>query len=95
MANSLFQQMNQNQQLPNNSMNGINSEAIQSVKRMVGMLKGKNNPMQMLQMLGGQNHQLNQVMQLMNTSNMSPKQLFMNVAQQQGIDPNQIISMIK
>lgn len=95
MANSLFQQMNQSQQLQNSSMNGINPQALQSVKRMAGMLKGKNNPMQMLQMLGGQNPQLNQVMQMMNGSNMSPKQLFMNMAQQQGIDPNQIISMIK
>lgn len=95
MANSLFQQMNQSQQLQNSSMSGINPQALQSVKRMAGMLKGKNNPMQMLQMLGGQNPQLNQVMQMMNGSNMSPKQLFMNMVQQQGIDPNQIISMIK
>jgi hypothetical protein len=62
---------------------------------MASMLKGKGNPMQILQMMGGQNPQLNQIMNMVNSKGMTPKDLFNQVAKQQGINPEQIISMLK
>ena len=59
------------------------------------MAKSGNNPQQLLNSLAGQNPQLNQVMQLVNSGKMTPKQIFMNMANQQGVNPNDIISMLK
>lgn len=83
-----------NQLNPTMSNNGMSAQ-IQSVKRMANMLKGKSNPQQMLQMVAQQNPQMSQIMNMVNGSGMSPKQMFMNMAQQQGIDPNSIVNMLK
>lgn len=72
----------------------MNSQ-VQSIKRMADMLKGKQNPQQMLQMVAQQNPQISQVLNIVNGSGMSPKQMFMNLAQQKGIDPNSIINILK
>ena len=83
--NSLYNQLNQTNQPSQN--NGI--------QKIIQMAKSGNNPQQLLNSLAGQNPQLNQVMQLVNSGKMTPKQLFMNMANQQGVNPNDIISMLK
>lgn len=84
------QNQTQNPVMPNNIPNQI-----QSVKQMANMLKGKSNPQQMLQIVAQQNPQISQIMNMLNGSNMSPKQMFMNMAKQQGIDPTSIINILK
>ena len=83
--NSLYNQLNQTNQPTQN--NGI--------QKIIQMAKSGNNPQQLLNSLAGQNPQLNQVMQLVNSGKMTPKQIFMNMANQQGVNPNDIISMLK
>lgn len=83
--NSLYNQLNQTNQPTQN--NGI--------QKIIQMAKSGNNPQQLLNSLAGQNPQLNQVMQLINSGKMTPKQIFMNMANQQGVNPNDIISMLK
>ena len=83
--NSLYNQLNQTNQPAQN--NGI--------QKIIQMAKSGNNPQQLLNSLAGQNPQLNQVMQLVNSGKMTPKQIFMNMANQQGVNPNDIISMFK
>lgn len=84
--NSLYNQLNpQNQQVQNNK----------GIQQIIQMAKSGNNPQQLLNNLAGQNPQLNQAMQLINSGKITPKQLFMNMANQQGINPNDIISMLK
>lgn len=70
-------------------------ERIQSVKRMVNMFKSISNPQQALQSIAQQNPEMAQIMNMVNNSGMSPKQMFMQMAQQQGVDPNSIINMLK
>ena len=83
--NSLYNQLNQtNQQSQNNG-----------IQKIIQMAKSVNNPQQLLNSLAGQNPQLNQVMQLVNSGKMTPKQIFMNMANQQGVNPDDIISMLK
>lgn len=41
------------------------------------------------------NPQLQQVMQLVRASNMSPKEYFYMLAKQKGVDPNEILNMLK
>lgn len=83
--NSLYNQLNQTNQTVQN--NGI--------QKIIQIAKSGNNPQQLLNSLAGQNPQLNQVMQLVNSGKMTPKQIFMNMANQQGVNPNDIISMLK
>ena len=83
--NSLYNQLNQTNQTVQN--NGI--------QKLIEMAKSGDNPQQLLNSLAGQNIQLNQVMQLVNSGKMTPKQIFMNMANQQGVNPNDIISMLK
>ena len=83
--NSLYNQLNQTNQPAQNNV----------IQKIIQMAKSGNNPKQLLNSLVGQNPQLNQVMQLVNSGKMTPKQIFMNMANQQGVNPNDIISMLK
>ena len=83
--NSLYNQLNQkNPQLQNNG-----------IQQLVQMIKNTNNPQQLLNNMAKQNPQIAQIMQTLNTSNITPKQMFMNLANQKGINPNEIIAMLK
>lgn len=98
MANSLYQQMNQMAQGTTQGMaqpNNMLMQHAQSVKRMANMLRGKSNPMQILQTVAQNDSGMAQVMNMVGNSGMSAKQFFMQTAQQQGMDPNQIISMLQ
>jgi len=53
------------------------------------------NPNAALQTLVQKNPMMQQAMQLVNSSNMSPKDLFYSMAQQRGVNPEQILSMFK
>ena len=83
--NSLYNQLNQTNQPAQNNV----------IQKIIQMAKSGNNPQQLLNSLAGQNPQLNQVMQLVNSGKMTPKQIFMTMANQQGVNPNDLISMLK
>ena len=53
------------------------------------------NPEQFIHNMILNNPKMNNVMQLFNNSNMSPKQFFYQFARQKGIDPDQFINSIK
>ena len=59
------------------------------------MLSTMANPNAALQTLVQKNPMMQQAMQLVNSSNMSPKDLFYSMAQQRGVNPEQILSMFK
>ena len=65
------------------------------IKQMMGMVNSSGNPQMMLnQMLTG-NPQFKQVMDLINQSGGDPKKAFYALAEQRGVDPNDILSMLK
>ena len=53
------------------------------------------NPQLMLQNIINQNPQMRNVMQLVNNSGKSPKDLFYAMAQQQGVDPELILKELR
>lgn len=57
-------------------------------------LLNSKNPMEFLTKLAQQNPKMQQAMTLYQASNMTPKQFFLNYAQQMGVDPNQILNSI-
>lgn len=86
MANSLYQQLTANQPTMTNSSN---------IQNMFNMVKNSGNPMQMINQLAQNNPQLRNIMNMIQNSNMSPQQLFMQMANQRGINPQTIMNMLR
>lgn len=86
--NNLYQQLmgNQSPSLPNN---------INQIKQMMNLFKGANNPQQLLMNLAKQNPQIQNVMNLVQNSGKSPKDLFYQMAQQKGVNPDDILNALK
>lgn len=83
--NSLYQQLQGASSMPN----------LNNLKQMMGLFKGANNPQQLLANLVNQNPQMRQVIQLVNSSGKSPKDLFYQLAKQRGVDPNEILKQLQ
>lgn len=85
----LYQQLNQSQlSRNNNNSNG-------GLQRMINMVSRSNNPMQLMQTMAQSNPQLQSILNLIQTSQKSPKDLFFEMAQQRGVDPQQILQMLQ
>ena len=84
--NSLYQEMMGNQNLPNN---------LRQIKQMANLVKNVNNPQQLLTNLVSQNPQMKQVLDMIQSSGKSPRDLFYEMANQKGVDPNQILNLLK
>lgn len=88
--NPLFQAMNGN---ATQSQPTGNPQIMQSIKRMVGMLNGVQSPEKALQMLAQQNPLMAQVMQM--TNGRDPKQVFYEMCNQKGVNPDDILNQLK
>lgn len=78
--NSLYQSTPQQQPANNNLIN---------------MIKNSTNPGQLFQTMAKSNPQVQSIMQMIQQTNQTPKDLFYQAAQQRGVDPNQILGMFK
>ena len=83
----LYQQLNQSQLSRNNSNGGL--------QQMINMVSHSNNPMQLMQTMAQSNPQLQSILNLIQTSQKSPKDLFFEMARQRGVDPQQILHMLQ
>ena len=86
----LYQQLTGNQ-LPQNNQ----KLSIQKNDDLKTALLNSKNPMEFLSNLAQQNPKMQQAMNLFQASNMTPKQFFLNYAQQMGVDPNQIVNSLR
>ena len=68
---------------------------LQNVKQMMGMVNAAQNPQAMLNQLMTNNPQMKQVMDIVNQHGGDPKKAFYAMAEQNGIDPNDILNMMK
>ena len=59
------------------------------------MVNGAQNPQLMLNQLMTSNPQLKQVMDIINQSGGDPQKAFYALAEQKGVDPNEILNMLK
>ena len=62
---------------------------------MINMVSRSNNPMQLMQTMAQSNPQLQSILNLIQTSQKSPKDLFFEMAQQRGVDLRQILHIIQ
>lgn len=72
---------------PNNSLSQI--------KSMMNMVRSAGNPQAMLQSMIQTNPQMRQVMNIVNQSGGDPRAAFYKLAQEKGVDPQQILDMLK
>lgn len=61
----------------------------------MGMVNASQNPQAVLNQLVTSNPQLKQVMDVINQYGGDPKQAFYSLAEKNGIDPNEILNMMK
>ena len=83
----MFQQLNKIQ-LSQGSLPSRNNDLLKKILN-------SSNPNELLNSMISSNPKLQSVMQLMNSSGMTPKQFFYNYAQQNGIDPSQLINTLQ
>ena len=80
--------MSQPQQAPQKLLQSKNKTLLQNFLK-------SSNPTQMLQNMIQSNPKMQNIMQLFNSSGMTPKQFFYQYAQQNGIDPTQLIKSLQ
>lgn len=88
MPSSLFQNQSQPQSLTSNPN-------LSQVLNLYKMVRNSNNPSLMLQSLAQSNPQLKGTLDLVQQYGGDPRTAFYALAKQKGIDPNQILSMLK
>ena len=71
------------------------SPQLQNVRNLMGMLRSANNPQAMLQQLAQNNPQLKQVMDIIQKHGGDPMAAFQAEAQARGMDPKQIMDMLR
>lgn len=65
------------------------------IKDMVNLVRSSGNPNAALEYLARTNPQIRQVMNMVNQSGGDPRAAFYSLAKQKGVDPNQILNMLK
>lgn len=62
---------------------------------MVNLIKSSKNPQAMIQSMMTQNPQMKQVMDLVNQNGGNPKDAFYALAKEKGVNPDDILNMLK
>lgn len=75
------------------AMGGANAQAVQSVKRMMGMLRAAQNPRQAFMQAAQSNPALGAVMQMCNGKD--PQQVFYAECQRRGVNPDDILNQLR
>lgn len=65
------------------------------IKQMLGMVRSAGNPQAMLTQLAAGNPAMKQVMDIVNQHGGDPDRAFRTLAEQNGIDPQEILSMLR
>lgn len=73
-----------------NGNNGLNN-----ILGIFNMLKGSNNPMQMIQNMAQTNPQVKQAMDYIEQNGGDMQSAFYKLAKERGVDPNQVLNMLK
>lgn len=78
-----------------NMLQALNGTQIGSMRNMMQMIRSAGNPQAMMQQLMQNNPQYKQVIDLVNQAGGDPKTAFYNMAQQMGVNPDEIIGMLR
>ena len=65
------------------------------IKQMMNLVNGAQDPGTMIRQLMDRNPQMKQVMDVINSAGGDPRRAFYELAQQKGVDPQEILNMMK
>ena len=82
---AILQQLNGASRTPN----------LQPIKQMMNMVRNARNPQAMLQMMAQSNPQLQQTLALVEKAGNDPRKAFYALAEQKGINPQEILDALK
>lgn len=68
---------------------------LQQIKSMMAMLNGSGDPMTMINQMARNNPQLQNVLQMVQANGGDPKTAFYKLAEEKGVDPDEIINALK
>lgn len=68
---------------------------LNQIKQMMNMVRSAGNPQAMLQSIAQNNPQMKQVMDIVGQSGGDPKAAFYRMAEEKGVNPDQVLSMLK
>ena len=68
---------------------------MQNIRKMFGMIRNAQNPQAMMNQLVTGNPNMKQAMDIINQYGGDPKKAFYSLAEQKGIDPQEILNMMK
>lgn len=68
---------------------------LSQIKQMMNMVRSAGNPQAMLQSIAQNNPQMKQVMDIVNQSGGDPKAAFYRMAEEKGVNPDQVLSMLR
>ena len=68
---------------------------LQPVRDMIRMVQTANNPTAMLQAIAAKNPQMQQAIDFINQCGGDPQKAFYALAEQKGVDPNEILNALK
>ena len=85
MLPQILQQLGRNQANP----------ATAKIKQMMNMVRMSRNPQMMINQMMQSNPQLKQAMEFINTSGKTPEQAFYALAEQMGVDPQEVLNSLK
>lgn len=82
--------------LNNNFNGGLSPELMQSINQMKTIMNmASGNPNQMVEQLAKQSPQFSKILQLCNTKNQTPEQLFYAMCSERGIDPQAVLDQLR
>ena len=87
--------MQNNPMLNQLGTNNTVPDRLDQIKGMIQILKGSKNPNAMMEYLMAANPEFKEVMNLVRQNGGSPKDAFYALAKQKGVDPDEIIAMLK
>ena len=93
--NNLYQELQRGQTQATQPQFPQNQRSLPSLKNNMNQIQEllkNSNPNSIVQNLVNNNPKMKNIMQLMNSSGMTPKQFFYQYAQQNGIDPEQFLN---
>ena len=95
--NSLYQQLQPQAQAPqlNNNQKLFTQQSLPKKNNLLSQFLKSSNPKQTIQNMVMNNPKMQNVLQLFQNSNLSPKQFFYQYAQQKGVDPDQFINSLQ
>jgi hypothetical protein len=76
--------LNQNMSLQNNNLNNL-----------VNLMKGAKNPQALIQQIATQNPQMRTILNMVQNNGRNPKDLFYDIAKQKGVNPDDILNLLK